>query len=106
MMSEKEKLDNGEIYNPNYDEELKNEILNAKEICSKYNKTNPREKDKRVEILKSLFGKTDGDFLIEQPFYCDYGYRIKIGKNFYANHNLVILDAGKVEIGDNVFIRT
>lgn len=23
MMSEKEKLDNGEIYNPNYDEELK-----------------------------------------------------------------------------------
>ena len=35
---------------------------------------------------------------------CDYGYNIEIGENFYANHNLIILDAGKVKIGDNVFI--
>ena len=44
------------------------------------------------------------EFLIEQPFYCDYGYNIKIGKDFYANHNLVILDAIDVKIGNNVFI--
>lgn len=37
-------------------------------------------------------------------FYCDYGFNISLGKNFYANHNLVILDANKVEFGDNVFI--
>ena len=35
---------------------------------------------------------------------CDYGYNIEIGDNFYSNHNLIILDAGKVKIGDNVFI--
>ena len=29
---------------------------------------------------------------------------IYIGDNFYANHNLVILDGAKVVIGDNVFI--
>ena len=29
---------------------------------------------------------------------------IEIGENFYSNHNLVILDGAKVEIGDNVFI--
>ncbi|MNY21902.1 putative acetyltransferase [compost metagenome] len=45
-----------------------------------------------------------GDFLIEQPFMCDYGYNIEIGKNFYSNHNLIILDAAKVTFGENVFV--
>lgn len=40
----------------------------------------------------------------EQPFYCDYGYNIEIGENFYANMNCVILDEAKVTFGDNVFI--
>ena len=35
---------------------------------------------------------------------CDYGYHIEIGENFYANHNLMILDGNKVKFGDNVFI--
>ena len=44
------------------------------------------------------------DFIIEQPFMCDYGYNIEIGENFYANHNLIILDGNKVKFGSNVFI--
>jgi len=39
-----------------------------------------------------------------QAFWCDYGYNIEIGENFFANHNVVILDGGKVTFGDNVFI--
>ena len=35
---------------------------------------------------------------------CDYGYNIEIGENFYANHNLIILDVNKVTFGDNVFV--
>lgn len=35
-------------------------------------------------------------------FFCDYGYNIEIGKNFYANHNCIILDVNKVKIGNNV----
>ncbi len=35
---------------------------------------------------------------------CDYGYNIELGKNFYSNHNLIILDCAKVTFGDNVFI--
>lgn len=42
--------------------------------------------------------------MIEQPFLCDYGYNIHIGDNFYANHNLVILDGATVKFGDNVFV--
>ena len=35
---------------------------------------------------------------------CDYGYNIEIGENFGANHNLLILDPGKVTFGNNVMI--
>ena len=54
--------------------------------------------------MKKLLGKTHGVFTIIAPFWCDYGYNIEIGENFFANHNTVILDAAKVVFGDNVFI--
>ena len=54
--------------------------------------------------MKEILGKTKGQFLIEPNFFCDYGYNISLGNNFYANHNLVILDCAPVEFGDNVFI--
>ena len=55
-------------------------------------------------ILKQILTTVDDTTLIEQPFICDYGYNICFGKNFYANHNLVILDTTTVKFGDNVFI--
>ena len=51
-----------------------------------------------------MLGKTGDKFLIEPNFFCDYGFNIEIGENFYSNHNLVILDPAKVTFGDNVFI--
>ena len=58
----------------------------------------------KQEILKKIIGKTGENFIIEPSFWCDYGYNIEIGENFYSNHNLVILDPAKVIFGDNVFI--
>lgn len=103
-MTEKEKRDLGQIYNPNYDEELINEMLKAKDLCYEYNNIKPSEIEKRNEIITKILGKVGKDFRIEQPFLCDYGYNISVGDNFYANHGLIILDAAKVEIEDNVFI--
>ena len=60
---------------------------------------------RQCEILKRLLGKTCGDsFTILPSFWCDYGYNIEIGANFFANHNTVILDGARVKFGDNVFI--
>lgn len=103
-MNEKEKMLNGDLYDANYNENLKQERITAKEYCIRYNKINPSKLKKRNKLLKKILGKTAENFLIEQPFICDYGYNIEIGKKFYSNHNLVILDANKVTIGDNVFI--
>ena len=54
--------------------------------------------------MKKLLGVTKDTFCIVAPFWCDYGYNITVGKNFFANHNTVILDGAHVTFGDNVFI--
>ena len=103
-MTEKEKRDNGQIYNPNHDKELRREMINAQDLCFDYNNIRPSNLEERATQIQKIVGKIGKDFLIEQPFMCDYGYNIEIGDNFYANHNLLILDANKVKFGDNVFI--
>lgn len=103
-MTEKEKCAAGMLYDANYDEALLRERDLCKDICFEYNSTRPSQLHTKKDLLRSLFGKTDGDFTIQSPFWCDYGYNIELGKNFYANHNLVILDGAKVKFGDNVFI--
>lgn len=103
-MTEKEKMLKGMIYNANYDKELIKERFNAKDKCYEYNSVKPSNIKKREKILKKTIGEYKNNLYIEPPFYCDYGYNISIGENFYANHGLVILDAGKVEFGDNVFV--
>lgn len=103
-MSEKEKMLRGEIYNANYDKELLEERAKAQDLCYEYNNIKPSDFEKRKEIMKRIISNTKNNFCIEQPFWCDYGYNIELGENFYSNHNLVILDGNKVKFGDNVFI--
>lgn len=103
-MTEKEKMLNLEIYNANYDEELIKERQKAQDLCYEYNLLKPSKMAERESLLREIIGSIKGKFLIEQPFVCDYGYNIEIGENFYANHNLTILDAAKVTFKDNVLI--
>lgn len=103
-MTEKEKCSLGMLYDANYDKELIEERRGCKDICHEYNLVKPSDLERRREMLRKLLGKTGKEFLIEQPFYCDYGYNIEIGENFYSNVNCVILDGAKVKFGDNVFV--
>ena len=102
-MSEQEKMISGQLYNST-DEKLSEQKIKAKKLCRQYNNLEPDNYEERKSILKELLGKTKENFWIEPNFWCDYGYNIEIGENFYANHNMVILDGAKVTFGDNVFI--
>ncbi|MFW3332929.1 sugar O-acetyltransferase [Aerococcus viridans] len=104
MTSEKDKMLAGKIYDANYDQELVAARVDAKELCYDFNHARPSEEAKRQGIIRQLLGKTGNQFEITGPFYCDYGFNIEIGENFYANHNLVILDGAKVTFGDDVFV--
>lgn len=104
MESEKEKAKAGKLYDANFDEELLKDRDLCKEACYEYNRLPPARKAERAAILRRLLGKTGKEFVIEQPFFCDYGYNIEIGENFFMNVNGVILDGAKVTFGDDVFI--
>lgn len=103
-MTEKDKMLAGMIYDANNDPALIAERLECKELCRDYNDLRPRETEARDALLRKILGGAGTGLLIEQPFYCDYGYNIRVGDNFYANFNLVILDEAPVTLGDNVFI--
>ena len=72
----------------------------------KFNNMSPDQEEESLKYLKEeILGKAgSGFFIIEKPFRCDYGYNIEIGDNFFANYNFVVLDVGKVRIGNNVQI--
>jgi maltose O-acetyltransferase len=90
----------GELYDPS-DEELVADRARAKKLCKKFNDLEPGQKEERIDVLQELF-QSDQEMHIEPSFYCDYGYNIQFGDNFYANHNCIILDVNTVTIGDNV----
>ena len=103
-MTEKEKMLAGMVYEAVLDEDLKEDRLKCKDLCFAANQLPPSKIKEQSEIFASLFAKAGKDFYITTPFWCDYGYNIELGENFYANHNLVILDCAKVKFGDNVFV--
>ena len=81
------------------------ERLNAtKDRIWEYNKMRPSMLKERNELLRGLLGKSDGDTFINQPFYCDYGSNIRVGRRFFANFNFTVLDEALVTIGDDCFI--
>ncbi|RXM51023.1 MULTISPECIES: sugar O-acetyltransferase [unclassified Chryseobacterium] len=103
-MTEKEKCRAGLLYDANYDPELTQERIACKDLCLEYNGLKNSDKEGRDQLLKRILGSTKENLCIEPSFWCDYGYNIEVGENFYSNHNLVILDCAKVRFGDNVFI--
>ncbi|MGB0467669.1 MAG: sugar O-acetyltransferase [Pontibacterium sp.] len=102
MHTEKEKMQATAYFNA-LDPALVNERKRAKALCFEYNQLHPDQKGKRQQQLSKLLGKSSKS-VIEAPFFCDYGYNIQVGKNFYANHQCIILDAAEVIIGDNVML--
>ena len=76
----------------------------ARALCDTYNHTTEDEKEKRLRLLKEIFGTCSDDIFIKPPFHCDYGYNIHVGKNFFANFDVCILDTAPVTIGDNCLI--
>jgi len=82
------------------DEHVMEEQKRARRLIQELNTTDRSDFERIKEIVKELFGKSEGAF-VNPPFYCDYGDHIEVGKNFFANYNCTILDVAKVTIGDN-----
>lgn len=103
-MTEKEKMLAGLIYDANNDPDLIRERAACKDLCWEFNRLRPSQTEEQAALLRRLLGRTGENFCVCAPFWCDYGYNIEIGENFFANHNCVILDGAKVTFGRSVFV--
>ncbi len=101
-MTEKDKMLAGLWYDAN-DQELVAQRDQTKDLLLKINNT-PKTSVKYHQGLQSLIGKHPGDFVIEPPFFCDYGTYIELGKGVYINSYAVFLDSGRIEIGDHTLL--
>lgn len=103
-MTEKEKMLAGKLYSA-VDQQLLEELNAMKERVRQYNALAPLDSDSKLAMLKDILGHIGDDkIIINQPFYCDYGKQIRVGKHFFANFNFTVLDEAPVTIGNNCFI--
>ena len=103
-MTELEKMMSGELYQATKNTEMLDLLMVTRDRLYEFNRLHPRDVEQQQAILRQLLGSTGERFKIVQPFFCDYGFNIHIGEDFFANTNLVILDETSVTFGNNVFI--
>jgi maltose O-acetyltransferase len=101
MKSEKEKMVEGELYNP-LDPELFADRRRTRLLLKAFNDTADDQRDERDRLIKALIPAVGQEVWIEPPFYCDYGNNITIGDKVFFNFNCVILDVSPVLIGSGV----
>ncbi|KAJ1992319.1 hypothetical protein H4R33_001048 [Dimargaris cristalligena] len=58
----------------------------------------------RQRLTQVIFGQCDETTYLQPPFHLDYGYNIRVGRNFYMNAFCTILDCAPVTFGDNVML--
>ncbi len=102
-MTEKEKMLAGEYY-LGWDAQLTEERESTIDKLFDFNNTRPTLRREREALIKQIFCKTGKSCWVESPFFCDHGYNISVGENFFAAANCVMLDCGKITIGNNVLI--
>ena len=100
--TEKEKMLAGELYRP--DAEIGAEQAQTKAWLVRYNAALAQPVSERHALLRERLGHVGAGAVIRPPFFCDFGYNIRIGDGVFLNFNCVILDVVEVSIGDRTQI--
>jgi maltose O-acetyltransferase len=103
MRSEKEKMLAGELYRPN-DPQIQADQAAARSWLARYNAAVNRSLEQQRELLREHFAAVGDGCVVRPPFYCDFGFNIRLGSEVFLNFNCVILDVVSVEIGDGTQI--
>jgi maltose O-acetyltransferase len=100
--TEKQKMLAGELYRP--DAEIAAEQVQTKIWINRYNAALALPASERHALLRERLAHVGADAVIRPPFFCDFGYNIRIGDGVFLNFNCVILDVVEVVIGDRTQI--
>ncbi len=92
----------GELYR--VDAELAADQAATKAWLVRYNAALAQPLSERHKILSEHLAQVGNGAVIRPPFFCDYGYNIRLGDGVFLNFNCVILDVAEVAIGDRTQI--
>lgn len=96
--TEKEKMLAGELYVA-ADPQLTAERKRCRQLTHRLNAWDHEDDAAYRAILADLLPNAHSTFILEPPFYCDYGYNIYVEENVFMNFNCVVLDVMPVRIG-------
>jgi maltose O-acetyltransferase len=98
MKTEKEKMLAGELYDA-LDPQLSEDRIKTRLLIKELNDSREDQTAERSRILQQLIPDQGQGLWLQPPFYCDYGYNIKLGNKVFFNFNCVVLDVTWVTIG-------
>jgi maltose O-acetyltransferase len=101
--TEKQKMLAGEPYRPG-DAEIAADQAANKVWLVRYNAALALPGSERHALLSERLEHVGTGAVIRPPFFCDYGYNIRLGDGVFLNFNCVILDVVEVTIGDRTQI--
>lgn len=99
--SMRERMLAGDLYIAD-DPELAAESRRAAILMYQFNNSDPSDPDARRAVLCELLGSLGEGAEIRPPLLCDYGYQIHVGARTFINYGAVLLDVGKIIIGEDV----
>lgn len=79
------------------------EMLRSRDLCHKANLKSPLDTS-YINDLEELFHRKLDDVRILTPFICDFGNRVKFGKNVFINHSAILSASGGIEFEDGVSV--
>jgi maltose O-acetyltransferase len=100
--TEKQKMLAGELYRP--DAELTADQGATQAWLARYNAALALPVAARHRLLCERLAHAGKGAEIRPPFFCDYGFNIRLGDGVFLNFNCIILDVVEVTIGDRTQI--
>src|SRR5947208_3373832 len=97
MRTEKQKMLAGELYCAS-DREIQVDQAATRAWLTRYNRA--QSGDECHTLLVERLREVGKGAQIRPPFFCDYGFNIRLGANVFLNFNCVVLDVVDVIIGD------
>jgi maltose O-acetyltransferase len=103
IRTEKAKMLAGEIYDPSA-AEIQADLAATQQWLARYNATLSKSAAIRRELLAERLAAVGDGVVVRPPFYCDYGFNIRLGAGVFLNFNCVILDVVAVTVGEGTQI--
>jgi maltose O-acetyltransferase len=99
-MTEEDRIFQGKLFDARC-KELRDIKHKAHTTCQLFNQLIEYDEN-RLPLIKDFIGSIGSKYYFQGPIQFNYGSHTFIGDNFFANFNTVIMDDGKVYIGNNV----